>query len=235
MWRAILRAIQYGRVSSPTARLAVGALSLGLLAALCWAVWDLPGGSPGLRAAALARLPESGVTNPVTAVLLNYRAYDTMLELAVLLLAIAGAWSLRRGDWPAGELGGRPLVLALLRWLLPALVLTASYLLWIGAFAPGGAFQGGAMLGGAVLLGLLGGLVGRRQPRLRAYLALGVLVFAAAAGATAALTGGLLRYPAGSAGTWILVIESAALVSIGLTLGALYLAGSPEPAERPDD
>ena len=51
---------------------------------------------------------------------------------------------------------------------------------------------------------------------------------AAAAAATAALTGGLLRYPAGSAGLWILGIETAALLSIGLTLGALYLAGRPD-------
>ena len=35
-----------------------------------------------------AHLAESGVTHPVTAVLLNYRGYDTLLEIAVLLLAL---------------------------------------------------------------------------------------------------------------------------------------------------
>jgi multisubunit Na+/H+ antiporter MnhB subunit len=170
------------------------------------------------------------VTNPVTAVLLNYRAYDTLLELAVLLLAIAGVWALRRGDWPAGDLHGRPLVISLLRIALPLLTLTAGYLLWIGAFAPGGAFQGGAMLGAAALLALLSGravCARRHTGALRAGLVLGVLVFAGAAGGAAALTGEILRYPPGDADVWILGIEAAAIVSIGLTLGALYLGGRP--------
>jgi multisubunit Na+/H+ antiporter MnhB subunit len=209
---------------------AIGVLSLGLLGALAWAVLALPRGPSELAGRAIRRLPESGVTNPVTAVLLNYRAYDTLLELAVLLLAVAGVWALRHGDWPPGDLRGRPLVLSLLRIVLPVLMLTAGFLLWIGAFAPGGAFQGGAMLGGAAVLGLLAGLVGgarRHTGVLRAGLALGVLVFAGAAAAAAALTGEILRFPAGDAGLWILGIEAAALVSIGLTLGALYLGGRP--------
>lgn len=41
-----------------------------------------------------ANLAESGVSNPVTAVLLNFRAYDTLLELAVLLAAALGILAL---------------------------------------------------------------------------------------------------------------------------------------------
>jgi len=218
-------------MSGRIARGVVGVLALGLLGALSWAVLSLPARAPGLTGPALGRLGESGVTNPVTAVLLNYRGYDTLLELAVLLLAIAGVWSLRPGDWPAGDLGGRPLVTSLARIALPVLTITAGYLLWVGAFAPGGAFQGGAMLGGASLLALLSGRAHgarRHTGALRAGLALGVLAFVAAAAAAAALTGELLRYPPGQAGAWILAIEAAAFVSIGLTLGALYLGGRPE-------
>jgi hypothetical protein len=53
-------------------------------------------GHEGERLAALAleRVPESGASNPVTSVLLNYRAYDTLIELAVLLAALLGIWSL---------------------------------------------------------------------------------------------------------------------------------------------
>ena len=36
----------------------------------------------------------SGVRNPVTAVLLNFRGYDTLLEMGVLLVALLGVWSL---------------------------------------------------------------------------------------------------------------------------------------------
>ena len=211
-------------------RISIGILSLALLAALSWAVLSLPAKPTGLTGASLARLPESGVTNPVTAVLLNYRGYDTLLEVGVLLLAIVGVWSLRRGEWPAADLRDRPLLLSLLRVVLPVLVLAAGYLLWIGAFAPGGAFQGGALLGGALVLVMLGGLarrVANRAGLLRAGLVLGVLVFATVCAITLRLTGGLLQYPPGSGGTWIMVIESAALLSIGLTLGLLYLGGRP--------
>ena len=217
-------------------RVAIGILSLALLAALSWAVLTLPAKPTGLTAESLVKLPESGVTNPVTAVLLNYRGYDTLLEVGVLLLAIVGVWSLRRGEWPAGDLRDRPLLMSLLRVLLPVLVLAAGYLLWIGAFAPGGAFQGGALLGGALVLVMLGGLARRvvnRAGLLRAGLVLGVLVFAAVCAITLGLTGGLLQYPPGSGGTWIMVIESAALISIGLTLGLLYLGGRPT-GDQPD-
>jgi len=215
-------------------RLAVGLLSVALLGALTWAVRSLPVAPVGLTSESLARLHESGVLNPVTAVLLNYRGYDTLLEIAVLLLAIVGVWSLQRGDSPGGDLPERPLLAALLRLLLPVMVLAAGYLLWIGAFAPGGAFQGGALLGGALVLAFLGGRAGgflRRHRWLRLGLVLGVVVFSAAGAAAKLLTGGLLQYPAGHGGAWILIIESAAMVSIALTLGLLYLGGRPEEKE----
>jgi hypothetical protein len=56
-------------------------------------------------------------------------------------------------------------------------------------------------------------------------------VFASVAGITTWMTGGLLQYPAGSAGIWILAIESAAMISIGLTLGLMFLGGRPEREE----
>jgi multisubunit Na+/H+ antiporter MnhB subunit len=216
-------------------RLGIGILSIALLAGLSWAVLSLPVKPTGLTAESLAKLPESGVTNPVTAVLLNYRGYDTLLEVGVLLLAIVGVWSLRRGELPAGDLQDRPLLMSLLRVLMPVLVLAAGYLLWIGAFAPGGAFQGGALLGGALVLGMLGGLARRflqRERWLRFGLGLGALVFSAVCALTKWRTGGLLQYPAGSGGTWIMIIESAALISIGLTLGLLYLGGRPAPEQE---
>lgn len=213
------------------ARGLLGLASLALFAGLAWAVLGLPAPTGGLATPALERLTESGVANPVTAVLLNYRGYDTLLEVAVLLLAIAGVWAMRRGEWPVGDRSGRPLLNALLRLLLPVLVLASAYVLWLGAFAPGGAFQGGALLGGALVLLMLGG-IGRRTLRregwVRAGLLAGVVVFGLAALAGLLLTGGLLQYPAGQAGLWITIIEAAAMISIGLTLGLLYLGGRME-------
>ena len=60
-----------------------------------------------------------------------------------------------------------------------------------------------------------------------------MIVFAAVCAVTMLLTGGLLQFPAGTGGTWIMVIESAALISIGLTLGLLYFGGRPNGGSTP--
>lgn len=187
--------------------------------------------SRGLTQESLDALSASGVTNPVTAVLLNYRGYDTLLEIAVLLLAVVAVWALR-GAPAGGEAGAaeRPLLASLVRLIAPVAVVVAGYFLWIGSFAPGGAFQAGAVLGGLGVLALLAGLVrgdALDGPGMRAALAMGLLVFVAASAAAMARTGGLLAYPPGEGGTWILVIEAAATVSIGCTLAALFLGGRP--------
>ena len=52
--------------------------------------------APTLRPEAAQHLAETGLGNPVTAVLIAYRAFDTMLEKVVLLLAVVGVWSLAR-------------------------------------------------------------------------------------------------------------------------------------------
>jgi multisubunit Na+/H+ antiporter MnhB subunit len=189
---------------------------------------SLPDPPSGLAQKSLQQLPNSGVTNPVTAVLLNYRAYDTLLEVGVLMVAIIGVWTMRQADLIRPETGNRPLLTALLGAGLPILILTGGYLLWVGAFAPGGAFQGGALLGGAIVLAILSGVL---QLRRRAILwlpfslVLGLLVFSAFAMALLITNGNLIEYSKESAGTVILLIESAALISIGLTLGALFLGG----------
>ena len=207
-----------------------GVLSLGLLVLIGWAVLALPESPGGLTGQALARLPESGVSNPVTAALLNYRAYDTLLEIAVFLLAVVGVWSVREGSIEKVNTEERGLLLALLRLVPPVLAMAGGYLLWAGSSAPGGAFQGGALLGGALVLLLVAGR-GRaalKQERgLRCGLVLGLVVFMAAGAVVMLRTGALLQYPRGSAGGWILAIEAAALVSVGLAFGGLFLGGRP--------
>jgi multisubunit Na+/H+ antiporter MnhB subunit len=174
------------------------------------------------------QMPDSGVTNPVTAVLLNFRAYDTLLELAVLLAAVLGIQALgpaRPAVRPAG-----PLLAALVRWLVPVLVVTGGYLLWIGAKAPGGAFQAGAVLAAAgVLLRLSGrasgGLPGERAGR---WLLVGGIGVFTAVGLAVTVTGrAFLEYPENLAGALILLIEVAATLAIAVTLVLAYLAGRP--------
>lgn len=213
---------------APVLRALAGLLALGLGGLVSWVVLTLPE-STGLREAVAAHMDRSGVAHPVTAVLLNFRGYDTLLEVAVLLLALIGTWSLRLA--PLERTGDRPgLVLReLVRLLVPLLVVIAGYLLWLGAHAPGGAFQAGALLAAAGVLLLLvevRPLGGLPPPALRLLAALGVAVFLAV-GLFVMGQGRLLEYPAGWAGGLILAIESAATVSIGLALAFLFRGDEP--------
>ncbi len=204
-------------------------------AALAWAFWTGMTGHTGTRLAELAaaRVPDSGVSNPVTSVLLNFRAYDTLLELAVLLAAILGIWSV--GPAGPGYLPAGAVLRGLVAWIVPLLMLAGGYMLWVGGHAPGGAFQAGALLGAAgVTLRLAGqpdaGLPS--EPILRLTITLGVLVFTLTGLALMAIAGGFLTFPPETAKWLILMIETAATLSIGATLAAAYLGGRPA---APDD
>lgn len=202
----------------------------GLTLALGWTVLALPEPTVRLPEQVAANLAGSGVAHPVTAVLLNFRGYDTLLEVAVLLLALLGVFALARHAGPHAHrpVPGHPVLQTLARLLAPLMLLVAGYLLWAGAHAPGGAFQAGAVLAAAgVLLRLAGLLPAWALPGrlLRAGLALGLLVFLAVAAAPL-LQGSLLQYPPATAGRLILLIEAALTLSIGLTLAGLYLASA---------
>ncbi len=65
---------------------------LPVVTGLVYIVLTLPQNTPGLAILVAENLKTTGVTNPVTAVLLNYRGYDTLLELTVLLVPLIGVW-----------------------------------------------------------------------------------------------------------------------------------------------
>jgi len=229
-----LRALHLGRENRPApgrvrprratwpALVATALLAVVLIAA----VWAVPRTAPGLADEVSAELPRSGVTQPVTAVLLNFRSYDTWLELGVLLIAVIGVLSLRGSSGlTSPPPGGAGIVLSwLVRLLVPVVVLVAGYLLWLGKTAAGGAFQAGVVLGAAgVLLWLAGRRTVTREWHWRVLLVLGFAgFFAIRAGLVA---GGrlFLEFPVGWASTLILVIETGAAVSIGATMTALFI------------
>jgi len=216
-------------------RLVLIMLLSALAAGLGYVVLSLPTQAPGLSEQVTANLVRSGVSNPVTAVLLNFRGYDTLLEMGVLLLALVGVWSLggipeQRKSSPPG-----PVLDMLARLLVPLLILVAGYLLWVGAYAPGGAFQAGAVLAAAgVLLLLAGWRPGTRFSGLPLRIALvtGLGIFVAVGMALILLERRLLEYSPSFAGALILLIEVAASLSIGITLAALFLGGRPEVEPR---
>jgi multisubunit Na+/H+ antiporter MnhB subunit len=208
----------------------ISVLTLLIAAALGYAVWTLPPDGAGLGKDVTANLDRSGVSNPVTAVLLNFRGYDTLLEVMVLLLALLGAWSLGMTT-PRREAAPGLVLDTLSRLLAPLLILVAAYLLWAGAHAPGGAFQAGAVLAAAGVLMLLAGW---RLPAalaalpLRLVLVAGPATFLLLAVTTLLLEGRLLQFSPEWAGRLILIIETTATISIGATLIALFLGAPPD-------
>jgi multisubunit Na+/H+ antiporter MnhB subunit len=204
--------------------------SLVLLFVLSWGLLDAVLMSDGVRLAeqAASRVIDSGVSNPVTAVLLNFRAYDTLLELAVVFAAVLGVLTL--GPARAAFVGDSPVLMSLVRWLIPLLIVTAGYLLWVGAHAPGGAFQAGAMLAAVTVLLRLGGFEHGGLPgasAMRWLLILGIGVFVIVGLLVMTTEQVFLQYPEGLAGVLILLIEVAATLSIAAALALAYIGGRP--------
>lgn len=186
--------------------------------------------APGLGEAVAAKLAVSGADNPVTAVLLNFRGYDTLLEIAVLTAALVGVWAL--GPAPRiRETEPSPVLLGLNSLLIPLAFVVGAYLLWVGKAEPGGAFQAGAVLAAAGVLYILSG----RRPRLhlpdtpvRWSAMVGLVVFIGVALAVMSPARAFLQYPVDLAGALILLIETAATLSIAVVLASLFIGGRPE-------
>lgn len=209
-------------------RLLVLASTAMLGLALAAAMLQLPPPAVRLAEHVATLLNVSGVTHPVTAVLLNFRGYDTLLEIAVLLLALLGVLTTTAGELSPGlwmHAAPQPILQSMARILTPIMVLDAGYLLWAGSDRAGGAFQAGAVLAAAgVLLYLAGLMPAWTSPGrlLRIGLVAGFLLFLSVA--TLLLPqGGLLQYAPRWAGALILAIESGLTFSLALILAGLFL------------
>ena len=207
-------------------RLALG-LGLGLFLLIALeAIWKVPEGG-GLTAAAEALLPESGVEHPVTAVLLNFRGYDTWLEIGVILmglLAIFAAGGVK--DYRKPRVAAKdPMLRQVILFFTPVLFLFGAFLLYFGKSGPGGAFQAAVLWGAiGILLHLGGWPVLAAIPRwlrqtlltvgLGFFLVLGFLLMASGAA--------IFEYPPAYAGIMILMIETLAAISIATALTAMF-------------
>ena len=80
-------------LTSRTGKMMAAISVLALTSVLGWTVWTLPPFSDRMQRLVASNMAISGVENPVTAVLLNFRGYDTLLEIGVLLLAALGVFS----------------------------------------------------------------------------------------------------------------------------------------------
>lgn len=188
--------------------------------------------SPRLGASLSAAMPASGVSHEVTAVLLNFRGYDTFLEICVLAVAAFSCLELLSGQGrpPPMRTLSNPLLNIFVAWLSPLMLMVAFYLYWAGSKEPGGAFQAGALLAaGGVLLRLSGmQLTWLLGPPLRFGLSAGIGAFLIAGLAGPLLFGlPLFSYPPRHAGWILLTVEALLTLSIGVTLLCLFVATPP--------
>ena len=216
-------------------RIIAGAVAALVTAGLGGLAFLLPEEPVSLAGPVMRALPETGLGNPVAGVLFVFRAFDTLLEKVVLLLALLGVWSLARDqDWggvPGPRvLAGEASVLPLLARTLPPIgIAYGVYMTWAGADVPGGAFQGGTVLAAMWILVVLAGLTRFppiRSIPLRAAIVAGPVVFLAIGLAGFVNPGIFLAYPQGFAKPLIVVMELALTLSIAVILG-LLVAGPP--------
>jgi multisubunit Na+/H+ antiporter MnhB subunit len=224
-------------LDSRTGRVMAAISVLALTSVLGWTVWTLPPFSDRMQRLVASNMAISGVENPVTAVLLNFRGYDTLLEIGVLLLAALGVFSAVPSPVILSKSTPSPILILLLRLLLPFIVLAGGYILWIGKYAPGGAFQAGAILAaGGILLSTAAVPFNRFATKTMSIaMGIGLLTFIVVALATMMVRGNFLQYPVAQAGTLILVIEAAATISIAIILTILFIGGNPEESPTAKD
>jgi multicomponent Na+:H+ antiporter subunit B len=148
---------------------------------------------------------ETGMKNLVSAVLLNYRGFDTFIEVVVIFTALAAVLSLPRGATTPGraapaQVPVSPVVLFAVRLLAPFIALFAIAMLFRGHITPGGGFQAAAVFA-AILIALALTFGGEGLTRLegRAWVrwlqAAGPLAFALIAFSGWQLTGAFLGWP----------------------------------------
>jgi len=222
-------------------RLVAALLSVTVALALAVCVLVLPVPVHTLAPDVAAAMEVTGVGNPITAVLLAFRAIDTLLEAIVLLFALIGVWSLAPDDSWNGRPGVREasdpngILAYAARVLAPLGIVIGTYIFWIGADHPGGKFQGATIMAAMWLLVMMAGLADAPpidRPWLRGLLVAGPLAFIAVGVVGMATAGAFLAYPPGVAKPLILVVEFALMPTLTLILG-LMLLGAPQRGAAP--
>ena len=236
-----LRALEKSDVSgqvSGVGRVGAAVLSVAVAAALATVFLSAEGQGPSLAPEAAKHLPQFGLGNPITAVLMAYRAVDTMLEKVVLILAVIGVWSLAPdlawGGAPANLSASAPdpALVYLARVLPPFGIVVSIYIAWVGASEPGGAFQGGALLAAMVLVVLMARVARIPEvgaPWLRLAIVSGPITFLVVGLLGFAVATGFMAYPPAYAKALILFIEAFMVLSIAAMLPLLVLGPPKTP------
>lgn len=104
---------------------------------------------------------DTGATNFVTGMILDYRAFDTLGESFVLFTACNCVLILLQGykdekdDHESFFLFKDPILKQSCSFIVPIILLFGSYIILNGSISPGGGFSGGAIMGAGLILYVL--------------------------------------------------------------------------------
>jgi len=102
---------------------------------------------------------ETGAKNLVTAILLDYRLFDSLFEAGILLVAVSGVIWISKHDleeknaqFMIDKYKTPDLFVTFARLVYPLLLVFGFYIIINGHLSPGGGFQGGALAATAILI-----------------------------------------------------------------------------------
>lgn len=219
--------------------LGIGGVGLVGLATIAETPAGALAGADRAGSLALAETGATGLGNAVNAVLLSFRALDTLLEKSILVIALmgvilVGADGEKSVDAPSAARfhrvprDSRASLGLLTTIILPVALVTAGYLVAIGADQPGGAFQGGTVAAAGLIVAVLSGRL--RHPaagsRLVTATVSAVIAAMAAVLASASIVGpgfGGMPFAGGDQKLVIIAVEIVLTVGIAVVLAVLAL------------
>jgi len=103
----------------------------------------------------LAMSADDGVANAVTSVVVYFRGFDTLGEIAVLFIAALGIGLMLSAHNRTTHEESNYILKKASRMLFPMIMLFGVYVMIYGHLSPGGGFQGGVIVASGVLLLLI--------------------------------------------------------------------------------
>ncbi len=185
-------------------------------------------------------LEETAVPNIVTAVLADYRGYDTLFEAVVVFAAGLIVLTLLRRTprrrpklvLPRPQRESQDIILqGAARLLVPAIQVFALYVVAHGHYSPGGGFQGGVIFGASFILlalcyDLQAALARFREKTVLVCCAAGVLLYAGIGALCMALGWNFLGYAAlaGMLGSTEVMARSHGILGVEIGVGITVMA-----------